>query len=96
MTDAELNVLFDFTNTSSLAYAYLNETKVIHDFHGCAENTTNCTADEIATQQWGSSNITKDFYAPYKTTPYLSDTGISVTDVWGIIPKESEYFYYAK
>jgi len=38
MTDAELNALFNFTNPTSLASSFVNETQLIHDFHGCSVN----------------------------------------------------------
>jgi hypothetical protein len=40
--------------------------------------------------------VTKDFYAPYKATSYLKDTGYSIADVWGLMKKEPEYYYYAQ
>jgi hypothetical protein len=45
--------------------------------------------------QWGSSAITLDFYAPYKQTPFLSKTGLSVTDIWSLFRYEPEYYFYA-
>lgn len=95
MTDAELNILYDFKSPNSLATVYTDQLQIIHDFHGCKVLNNSCTPDEIAAQQWGSSNITMNFYSPYKATSYLSSTGLSVTDVWGLFTREPEYFFYA-
>jgi hypothetical protein len=95
MTDAELNILYDFKSPNSLATVYTDQLQIIHDFHGCKVLPNSCTPDEIAAQQWGSSNITSNFYGPYKATSYLSSTGLSVADVWGLFTREPEYYFYA-
>ena len=88
--------MYNLSNADSLARSYLNESQLIHDFHGCFIFENNCTAEEIASQQWGSSNITKDFYGPYKATSFLKDTGVSAAIIWPIFNKEPEYYFYAQ
>ena len=69
--------------------------QLIHDFYGCTEVASYCTDEELATQQWGSSNLTINTYAPYKVTSFLKDQGYSVHELWGIGNKDPEYFYYS-
>jgi len=94
MNDTSVKILFDSTNPDSLTSLFKTETQRIHDFYGCVALSNSCTSDEIALLQWGSSNITKDFYGPYKTTSFLRKTGISVTDLWNLMPNHPEYLYY--
>ena len=85
MTDAELNTLYDTTDTSSFGSLLSTENQIIHDFHGCFEYTTKCSEGEIAGQQWGSSNVTHAFYAPYTQTPFLNKVSDSIHDSWGLL-----------
>lgn len=95
LTDAELASLYNISNTESLGSLISQQQQIIHNFYQCKAFANNCTADEIASMQWGSSHITKDFFLDYKKTPFLSKTGLSVTDVWGLFKYEPEYYFYA-
>ena len=48
MTDAELNILYDFKSPNSLATVYTDQLQIIHDFYACKVLANSCTPDEIA------------------------------------------------
>jgi len=93
MTDDEYNLFYGPAPTSFQTVYTTQLQKISGDFK-CKLSTTNCTGDEIAQIQMGSSGITLFVPDDYKNNQYFKNPSKSVAFSWKLTKSPVEYYYY--
>lgn len=96
MSVADVASLFDLSNPDSFGNFVNNYTGLVAQHYGCA-NVANCTSEELASLQWGSSGVTNN--------PLVANTDYTPKQLscanWGayVMPGcevAPEYYYWAQ
>eukprot|EP00347_Sterkiella_histriomuscorum_P017232 403350176 len=93
MTDAEFALFFG-ADPNSFQSAYITQLQNIHDDQKCTTLKNNCTAEELANIQWGSSGVTLLVPNAYQKNQYFSSPSKSVFTSWNLGKSPCEYYYY--